>query len=159
MNFDGTKLKERRIELRRSLIDAGTACSVSVEFLKALEDGDLDPLPPRIFSLGIVRSYCNYLDLPADGYLGQLEEALGTARSRPDSTQTPTERGNSQSRTRLLTFTLSTELTTWIAVCALLFLGWFSYSTLLRSESENAQTQVQAASVESPRHPDRSESE
>ncbi len=155
MNFDGTKLKERRLESRRSLLDAATSCSVPVEFLKALEQGDLNSLPPRIFALGIMRSYCTYLDLPADGYLGHLEEALRTPQSQPSSIDTSAERLNSRFRLPILPFAIPAELTTWIVVCTLLFLGWFSYSTLLKTEADNSQGQAQAASVESPRPADR----
>lgn len=157
MNFHGTDLRDRRIEMDRSLNDAGMACYVPVKFLEALEQGDLYHLPPRIFALGFLRSYCQYLDLPFEGYLAQLEEGLRAIaiESQSPSAHAADKRVASRFRPPSLPLTISTELKTWLTVCGLLLLGWFTYSTLRNTEPDPAHGHAEAASVEVPRdsHP------
>ena len=135
----------------RSLNDAGRDCSVPVEFLAALEEGDIDLLPPCIFALGILRTYCQYLDVPFEGYSAQLEEGLRAIESASPSMDTVVKRKVSSFSLERLPLALPKELSTWIAVCGLLFLGWFSYSILLNTDADPRQGQAEAASVGLPR--------
>lgn len=153
LKFDGNKLRERRLEVGRSLDEACMACSIAVEILKAFEEGDLDRLPPRPFALGFLRSYCQYLDLAPEGFLAELEEVLYSIRRQNSATKAEKVRASLYFRLPSLHIHLSKELKTWLAVCGLLLLGWFAYSTMLTLDSDPAQGRAQAAGVDlAPEH-------
>ena len=129
------------------------ACSIAVEILKGLEEGDLDRLPPRPFALGFLRSYCQYLDLAPEGFLAELEQALYSFDEAHSSTKASIAQVSSNIRLPILQLQISNELKTWLAICGLLLLGWFAYSTMLTPQADPAHGRAQAAGVELPPEP------
>lgn len=150
MKHVGNELRQRRCELKRSVDEASLACTIPKDLINALEDGDLEKLPHHSFAAGLLRSYCEYLDLPPEGYVTILYET----RSRAEHASAPSLKRKAWRVPRLnfptLRIRVPKEFQTWLAVCALLLLGWFTYSTVIRPTADIAQSHVQAASIEAP---------
>lgn len=150
MKFDGNNLRERRIELDRSIDEVSLACSIPKETIEALEKGELDRLPHRCFATGILRSYCLHLELSPERFIADLEEALRTPHNESSSIRRATTSRFPRINWASFRLPLSKEVETWLAVSGLLLLGWFAYSTVLRPTAELSQGQAQAARVELP---------
>ncbi len=150
MKHAGNELKKRRTELKRSADDASLACSIPKDLIHAIEEGDLEKLPHHSFVAGLVRSYCQYLDLPPEGYITKLQESL----SGVEHASALSLKGKAPRHSRLnfpnLGICISKELQTWVAVSALLLLGWFAYSSVVRPNADITQSHAQAASIETP---------
>lgn len=150
MKFDGNALRERRIELDRSVDEVSLACSIPNAMIEAFEEAELERLPHRCFATGLLRTYCLHLELSPERFISDLEEALRT----PHNEQSPIRRTTAP-RIPLINWpsfrpSVSKEIETWLAVCGLLLLGWFAYSTVVRPTAEPSQGQAQAASIEAP---------
>ena len=150
MKHAGKELRQRRTQLNRSVDQASIACSIPKDLIHAIEKGDLEKLPHYTFAVGLLRSYCHYLDLPPEAYVIRLQETQPRVEHAPASSL----KGNASGRPRLrfpnLRIRISKELQTWAAVCALLLLGWFAYSSVIRPTADIAQSHAQAASIETP---------
>jgi cytoskeletal protein RodZ len=72
----GQDLKRER-ELRGiSLKEIAESTKINIRFLKALEEDQLDVLPGKFFTRGIIRGYAKYLGLDEDSVLNKYHEAL-----------------------------------------------------------------------------------
>ena len=72
----GQDLKRER-ELRGiSLKEIAESTKINIRFLKALEEDQLDVLPGKFFTRGIIRGYAKYLGLEEDSVLNKYHEAL-----------------------------------------------------------------------------------
>lgn len=70
----GQELKRER-ELRGiSLKEIADSTKISLRFLRALEDDQLDMLPGKFFTKGIIRSYAKYLGLEEEAVLNKYYE-------------------------------------------------------------------------------------
>lgn len=148
MKHAGNALRKRRSDLGHSVDEASLACAIPKDLIHAIEDGDLEKLPHRAFAIGFLRSYCHYLDLPPEGFITELQESLSKVRYiAPSSLNAKTCRAP---RLRLprLGLRIPKELQTWLAVCGLLLLGWFTYSAVIRPTADINQGHAQAASIE-----------
>lgn len=61
----GAYLRSKREELDLSIQEAGQDTKISMDFLKAIEDGAFDKFPGQVYAIGFVRSYSLYLGLDA----------------------------------------------------------------------------------------------
>jgi transcriptional regulator with XRE-family HTH domain len=72
----GQDLKRER-ELRGiSLKEIAESTKINIRFLKALEEDQLDVLPGKFFTRGIIRGYAKYLGLEEESVLNKYHEAL-----------------------------------------------------------------------------------
>lgn len=72
----GHDLRRER-ELRGiSLKEIAESTKINIRFLKALEEDQLDVLPGKFFTRGIIRGYANYLGLEEESVLNKYHEAL-----------------------------------------------------------------------------------
>lgn len=72
----GQDLKRER-ELRGiSLKEIAESTKINIRFLRALEEDQLDILPGKFFTRGIIREYAEYLGLEEDTVLNKYHEAL-----------------------------------------------------------------------------------
>ena len=72
----GQDLKRER-ELRGiSLKEIAESTKINIRFLQALEEDQLDVLPGKFFTRGIIRGYAKYLGLEEDSVLNKYHEAL-----------------------------------------------------------------------------------
>lgn len=144
----GDELRLRRSDLGRSLDEASLACAIPKDLIHAIEEGDLEKLPHRTFARGLLRSYCRYLDLPAEGYINELQESLSKVKHTGPSSLKPKVFKAPRLKFPKLRLRVPKELQTWLAVCGLLLLGWFTYSAVLRPTADITQSHAQAASIE-----------
>ena len=149
MKHVGKEIRQRRTELKRSVDEASVACTIPKELIQALEEGDLEKLPHDCFAAGLLRSYCRYLDLPAEGYVTRLQEARSRVEQAPASSLTVKALRGPRLSFPNLGIRVSKEFQTWLAVCGLLILGWFTYSSVIRPTADVTQSHAQAASIES----------
>jgi cytoskeletal protein RodZ len=72
----GQDLKRER-ELRGiSLKEIAESTKINIRFLRALEEDQLDILPGKFFTRGIIRGYAKYLGLEEDSVLNKYHDAL-----------------------------------------------------------------------------------
>ena len=72
----GQDLKRER-ELRGiSLKEIAESTKINIRFLRALEEDQLDVLPGKFFTRGIIRGYAKYLGLEEDSILNKYHDAL-----------------------------------------------------------------------------------
>lgn len=68
------KLRAGRKEKGLSLEEIQKATKVRMKYLKALEEGDTDSLPPGVYARGIIRSYCQEIDIDSRPLLKLYDE-------------------------------------------------------------------------------------
>jgi cytoskeleton protein RodZ len=68
----GSDLQLERERRGVPLEDIAEGTKFSVRHLRALETDDLGAMPGGVFNRGMLRSYCRYLDLPEDEWLGRF---------------------------------------------------------------------------------------
>ncbi len=69
----GIKLKEARLQARLSEQDVIHLTRISPPFIKALETGDFDKLPGKVFAKGFVKSICQIIRQNPDTFLELFE--------------------------------------------------------------------------------------
>ncbi|MDI3533288.1 MAG: cytoskeleton protein RodZ [Synergistaceae bacterium] len=93
----GNILVQRREKLGKSIDDAARETKIRVDYLKALEDGQMDQLPDRVFARGFIRQYLHYLraeDLwPQYNVLLPLNEETIMTAAQPLGTYLPPPKG------------------------------------------------------------------
>lgn len=87
----GETLRQARAHKNVTLREAEADTRINRHYLAALEDEQLDALPPPIYSRGIVRKYADYLGLDAGKVLDMHRELTGTPRESSPINSTPTE--------------------------------------------------------------------
>ncbi len=70
----GDWLRQARMEKGLSLEQVEELTKIRVKYLKALEDGDLDSLPGRVYTIGFLRTYAQVVDLHADNVIAYFKE-------------------------------------------------------------------------------------
>ncbi|HEY5331794.1 MAG TPA: helix-turn-helix domain-containing protein [Acidobacteriaceae bacterium] len=83
MSF-GSELREERERRGVGLSAIAERTKVSERYLHALEDDAHDQLPGGIFNKGIVRGYCQQLDMDEDEWLGRFAASVESAGGEPD---------------------------------------------------------------------------
>ena len=69
-------LKRTRILKKLSLTEIAAALKISEEYLIAIEETQLDRLPPQVYALGFIRSYANFLELDGKALVAQYKAAI-----------------------------------------------------------------------------------
>lgn len=80
----GGLLAGRRQEQNITIDDVSANLRILAEYLTAIEQGDLAKLPAPTYFIGYVRSYANYLNLPASELCQSLKNALNNNELRPE---------------------------------------------------------------------------
>src|ERR1700733_16024802 len=78
----GLLLKQKREEKKVTLEEVSLATKIGVRILQALEDGDLEKLPPKAFVRGFIQSYAKYLNLDVKEILAKFQESVGTTNPK-----------------------------------------------------------------------------
>ncbi|MDR0556010.1 MAG: helix-turn-helix domain-containing protein [Holosporaceae bacterium] len=71
-----TQLKKVREDRQLTLHDVSDVLRISVEYLDALERKDYGKLPERVYTIGFLRNYANYLDLNSEDLVRQFRSAM-----------------------------------------------------------------------------------
>jgi cytoskeleton protein RodZ len=145
--FNGTGIRDARESRSITLQQASRDLSIPENALRALELSDLNALPPEFFASGFLRSYCRYLELPAEGYLQSLRDTY--ARKESGARQRrfhPVE----QLRQIVggLRMPLPPEILSWALITVLLLSGWLAYTAVFEPQADPASSQVSAATVD-----------
>ena len=83
MSF-GTELREEREHRGVHLSVIAERTKVSERYLRALEEDAYDQLPGGIFNKGIIRGYCQQLDLDEEEWLARFAASFESAGGEPD---------------------------------------------------------------------------
>ena len=96
MKITGQILKENREKKGISISEVAIATKINNRTLQAMEEGDLDNLPPKTFLRGFVRAYAGYLELDVESVLSNFYEEMGSTKPKPPPP--PSEGGSASAR-------------------------------------------------------------
>jgi cytoskeleton protein RodZ len=136
--FPGCELRSRREELGLSPDDVYRRLRIPAEYIVAIEAGQWDAIPAPTYSVGFIRTYSQFLGLEPDPYVDSYREC--TRRVAPRIFQLSRQEDWVMPR-------WMQELTAWGTICALIVLGWFTYSTVLKPTPEG-QDRVEAGTLD-----------
>lgn len=149
MAFPGHILREKRQSLGFSLQDITDHLSIPAIVINSLESGDLSHVPESSFATGFLRSYCTFLGIEAEMMIAELQKASRSAR------RLSTNRERSTFEFKLpklslpnLSFNVPTEVLAWIAITALLILGWVTYTTFAPNTDPTEQNETEATTID-----------
>lgn len=138
--FPGQELRERREKLKLSVDDVYRKLHIPVDFVNAIENGDMDTLPDTCYATGFLNTYCELLDLDGEAYADTLRECTRPAEG--GFLNLTTEADGTLRRP-----TWWNDIIAWAAVSAILILAWFTYSVTVHEQAAPTDRQVQAGSV------------
>ncbi len=127
-SFNGEILRTRRIELGYSPIEVYERTRIPVSCLDAMERSNMAALPPACYTVGFLRSYCEFLGIEP----GPLIRAY-TAKRRPS------HRVLLDRSTHICEWLASARMSvamTWVIVCAVFAFGWLAYYVVVQSQAE-----------------------
>lgn len=133
--FPGGELRERREALGLREDDVYRKIRISANFIRAIEEGDIEHLPALTYSVGFLRTYCRLLELNPEPYIHDLTTAMRPSRSFL---------GLRDSSTPLKRPAWWSDAVAWASICAILVAGWLAYSLVVRPSSSPQDTKVRA---------------
>lgn len=147
-NFPGVMLRERREAKGFSIEGARARTHVPAHCLQAFESGVFDQMPEQAYAVGFLRSYCRFLDVEPESFVDQY--LVCTQPKQPATTLGVVKRSTaSKNDVVARTYPLwINDLITWGAVCAVILLGWLTYTMLVRPLAENVKDRVEAGAIE-----------
>lgn len=80
----GEILRRTRVHYGQDLMQIENVLRIRASQLEALEQGDLSKLPGRVYAIGFVRSYSEYLGLDGDKMVHLFKTQHGGKAKRPD---------------------------------------------------------------------------
>ncbi len=80
----GEILRRTRLHYGRSLEDVESVLRIRTSLLEALEADDSSKLPGRVYAIGFIRSYAEYLGLDGDQIVALYKQQLGQGALRPE---------------------------------------------------------------------------
>jgi len=85
----GEILRRTRIHYNRSIDDVEAALRIQAKQIHAIETGDTETLPARVYAIGFVRSYAEYLGLDGDKIVSLFKtQSSGAMKSTKDLKET-----------------------------------------------------------------------
>ena len=79
----GEILKQRREELGLDLREISNTLRIKYSYLKALEDGDMENLPPEVYVKGYIHEYARVLNIDPDPVISSYMQLI----SQPEPAQ------------------------------------------------------------------------
>lgn len=138
--FPGQELRHRREEMGHSVYEAFRHTRVPVAYIEALEQGDLSALPGACYTVGFLKSYCEFLGLEAERYIDVFR-----ASSRPAPARFLRRTAN---RASLRAPLWLDDLLTWVVVMGVVLLGWVTYSVVFSPHSDVVESGVEASTLD-----------
>ena len=80
----GEILRRTRVHYGQSLEQIEQVLRIRASQLEALETGNIDQLPGRVYAIGFVRAYAEYLGLDGDKMVHLFKQQSGGKQARPD---------------------------------------------------------------------------
>ncbi len=139
--FPGHTLRERREELGFSVYEAFRKTRVPVNYIEALEAGDVLALPATCYAAAFLKSYCEFLGLNPERYVDTFR-----ACARPSVTRFL--RGSEEERFKAPAW--FQDFVTWAVITAVILLSWITYSVVFKPQSDAPDKRVQAGTIELP---------
>ena len=136
-SFSGEALHARRVALGFTQADIYRLIHIPCTYIEALEIGNLRALPGPTYARGFLRTYCEFLELDAEFFEDELHIAMKQAPA-PTGTWRPTLKNLENLPT------WKNDLATWGAICAVLLLGWLTYSAMIEPWANEAAKRVDA---------------
>ena len=116
----GAELQEERLRCGLSLEDVSQRLRIRVQHLASIEEGRFGDLPGRIYAIGFVRSYAEFLGADGDVCVSLFKDEVGPdGHSRKLSFPTPPIENR---RPGMMTLVVS------VLLGALIYGGWYLYS-------------------------------
>ena len=142
--FPGQILRERREALGCSLPDLYEHIHVPAQYIDALESGRLRDLPSPTYVLGYINSYCEFLSLDPQAFLERYRACMHCGEPPVRRRGAPAFRIPGQRPAWV------DGMITWGAICAILCLGWFAFSIVVKPMAEPPATPLEAGTMELP---------
>lgn len=135
VEFPGDRLRARREEQGFSIEEAHSHTHIPVPYLEALENGNVRALPVDAYALGFLKTYCQFLELAPEPFVDRFHVCPHPSfASRLRAVGSGDQRNRQASTGPSL---WAQELLAWGAICALLLLGWFTYTVVVRPLAES----------------------
>lgn len=137
--FPGNELRERREALGLTVDDVFRKIRIPSHYVTALEDANFRVLPAVSYTVGFLRSYCDFLGLDAPRFMDAFRACVRPASGRflgirrDEAKPLPQWAG---------------EAVAWCAICGVLALCWMAYSMVFQPRSDTTQGRVQAGTIE-----------
>ncbi len=150
MNFPGEALQARREELGLSLKQVHEQIRVPLQYIEALERGDVSALPVATYTFGFITSYCECLGVYPEPYLDRYRTIREAASEEAIAAPAPV-------LPKAINFALPalpahrpawmSDVITWGTICGIVLLGWITYSVVLKPAPQE-DTRVNAGTIE-----------
>ena len=95
----GEILKKRREELGRDLREISNCLKIRYDYLKALEDGDIEKLPAEVYIRGYIQEYAKILNMDTEAVINAYMQQA--APSPPETKEIPEEKGVQKNRLKI----------------------------------------------------------
>lgn len=82
----GEVLRRNRVFYEKSIRDVEIVLRIRASYLEALERGEFSRLPGRVYAIGFVRSYAEYLGLDPDAMIRKFKAQAGGYSVKPEYT-------------------------------------------------------------------------
>lgn len=115
----GEILRRTRVHYGQSLVDIEKALRIRASQLEAIETSDMAQLPGRVYAVGFVRSYAEYLNLDGEKMVALFKHQSGVSPVR-----TPLDFPTPASETRLPPWWL---VAACVAVFGIIMVGWWGH--------------------------------
>ncbi|MBX2834513.1 MAG: DUF4115 domain-containing protein [Micavibrio sp.] len=102
----GEILRRTRVHYGKAIEDVEESIRIRAHILNALEENDADKLPARVYTLGFVRSYAQYLGLDPDKMVQLYKSQGGDSRQGPELYIPTAEEDNKAPPVWLIIFTI-----------------------------------------------------
>lgn len=80
----GEILRRTRVYYNQSLMEVEQALRIRSSQLQAIEEGNFSAMPGRVYAIGFVRAYSEYLGLDGDKMVGLFKDQYAAFRKRPN---------------------------------------------------------------------------
>ncbi|MCP4644459.1 MAG: helix-turn-helix domain-containing protein [bacterium] len=141
--FNGEVLRQRREELGFTVRAVSEETHIPVSCVEALESGDVTALPAPAYVAGFLKTYCGILEMAPEPLIASYETALHPPVSRFLRRQRKVAAPAARPA-------WVADVVAWAAVCAVIALGWVTYTVVVRPDAEPMQGQVEAGELHVP---------
>lgn len=108
---------------------------VPTDVIEQIESGKMKPLPSLTYSIGFIKTYCNFLEVNPEPYISELV----MSRREPRGLIDQAVHGDAKDQPVWLR-----ELIMWTTIIAIVALGWATYSVVFHPKSSDTPNLVQA---------------
>lgn len=144
--FPGHELRARREELGLSSEDVYRRIRVPAQFVESIEAGAVANLPAACYCVGFLKTYCQLLGIEPNRYVDTYQACTRPSTSFLRRKHTDTRKPAPPK--------WMAEAMAWCAVCAVIALGWFTYTVVVRPNAQPIASRAHAATADAIRVPD-----